>query len=150
MTISNSKKQRIIFVPVILIGSINIVLSSIVYAFIYSQIFNAHPSSRGWVEFFTLISSSIFILSGIGLIAMLKFLQVQNGIKYISVLLYLLIGILPLAVENQFTLLWTGTASTIVLIISQNSNKINNVIFLILNIILLVLNLIWSFLMLGV
>jgi hypothetical protein len=129
-----------------IIAFINIVVSILSYLQIYCVMVDSHVSSKGWAEFFTLISSILFIIGGLSLTTIIN--RITKSKKYIIVSLYLLIGIVPLAVQNYFTLIPTGIFSIIVLRISVSLiAKINDNQSIVLNGILLVLNAAWGLLM---
>lgn len=129
-----------------IIAFINIVISVLSYLQIYCVMVDSDASSKGWAEFFTLISSILFIIGGLSLTTIIN--RITKSKKYIIVSLYLLIGIIPLAVQNYFTLIPTGIFSIIVLRISVSLiAKINDNQSIVLNGILLVLNAAWGLLM---
>jgi hypothetical protein len=99
-------------------------------------------SSKGWAEIFTLISSILFIISGLSLASIIN--AITKFKKYIIVLFYLLIGIVPMTIQNQFMIIPTFVFSIIVMTISISvitKTKAEQLISL--NGLLLVINAIW-------
>ncbi len=91
-------------------------ISILTYLSIYFIMLSSHPSSQGWVEFFTLISSVFFILNGLCLATILS--GMAKPMLYISLTVYFLIGIIPIAIENYFTLIPTTIVSIVIMLVS--------------------------------
>ena len=109
---------------------------------------DSHPSSKGWVEFFTLISSVLFILNGLSLTTILN--SAVKPMLYISLTIYFLIGIIPIAVENYFTLIPTGIVSIVTILVSiKVVTKASGKQSLGINGLLLTLNCVWGGIMIG-
>ena len=109
---------------------------------------DSHPSSKGWVEFFTLISSVLFILNGMSLTTILN--SAVKPMLYISLTIYFLIGIIPIAFENYFTLISTGIVSIVTILVSiKFVTKASGKQSLVINGLILTLNCIWGGLMIG-
>ncbi|MFV5692204.1 hypothetical protein ACM55K_09285 [Flavobacterium sp. LT1R49] len=128
-----------------IIAFITILVSTLSYLQIYNVMIDSHPSSKGLSEFFTLVSSILFIMSGLSLASIIN--KITEFKKYIIVSLYLLIGIIPMAIQNQFMIIPTGVFSIIVMTISISlitKAKIKHLITL--NGLLLVFNAIWGIL----
>jgi len=99
-----------------IIASISILTSLITYLNSYSAMLNSSTSSKGWGEYFTLISSLLFILGGICLTTILK--NTSKPMLYFSLIIYFLIGIIPIAIGNQLTLIPTGIVSIITMLVT--------------------------------
>lgn len=129
-----------------LIAFITILVSTLCYLQIYIVMVDSSPSSKGWAEFFTFVSSILFIINGLSLASIIN--EITGFKKYIILSLYLLIGIIPMAIQNQFSIIPTTVFSIIVMTISISlisKAKIKQLI--ILNGLLLVFNAIWGILM---
>jgi hypothetical protein len=125
-----------------IIAFINILVSTLSYLKIYSLMVDSELSSKGWAEIFTLISSILFIISGLSLASIIN--AITKFKKYIIVLFYLLIGIVPMTIQNQFMIIPTFVFSIIVMTISISvitKTKAEQLISL--NGLLLVINAIW-------
>lgn len=129
-----------------IIAFINIAVSLLSYLQIYCVMVDSTVSSKGWAEYFTLISSILFIVGGLSLTTIIN--ETTKSKKYIIVSFYLLIGIIPLAVQNYFTLIPTVIFSIIVQRVSVLLiSKIDDNQSIVLNGILLILNVAWGLLM---
>jgi hypothetical protein len=126
-----------------IIAFICISISILSYLNIYIIMFNSNSNSKGLAEFFTLISSILFIISVINLASIIN--TITKFKKNIILLIYLLFGILPMTIQNQFMIIPTLVFSIIVINISTsfiNKAKEKQLIFL--NGLLLVFNTIWG------
>lgn len=129
-----------------LIAFITILVSTLCYLQIYIVMVDFSPSSKGWAESFTFISSILFIINGLSLASIIN--EITGFKKYIILSLYLLIGIIPMAIQNQFSIIPTTVFSIIVMTISISlisKAKIKHLITL--NGLLLVFKAIWGILM---
>ena len=130
-------------------ASISIMISILTYLSIFFIMQGSHTSSQGWVEFFTLISSVFFILNGLCLATILN--GMAKPMLYISLTVYFLIGIIPIAIENYFTLIPTTIVSIVIMLVSiKLITKVSRKQSLGTNGLILVLNCIWGWLMIGV
>lgn len=132
-----------------IIALITILISTLSYLKLYNVMVDSHPSSKGWAEFFTLISSVLFIMSGLSLTSIIN--TTTKFKKCIIVSLYLLIGIVPMVIQNQFMIIPTGVLSIIVMSISISlltKAKLKHLI--ILNGLVLIFNAIWGILMIKI
>ena len=106
-------------------------------------------SSRGWAEFFALITSILLILNCLCLTAIIK--DLTKPIFFSVLILYSLIGIVPMAIESYFTLIPLIIASLIIIMVSAklviDATAKQSVVI---NGIVLTLNCIWGFLMIGI
>ncbi|PJJ10238.1 hypothetical protein CLU83_3637 [Flavobacterium sp. 1] len=99
-----------------LIAFITILVSTLCYLQIYIVMVDSSPSSKGLAEYFTFISSILFIINGLSLASIIN--EIAGFKKYIILSLYLLIGIIPMAIQNQFSIIPTTVFSIIVMTIS--------------------------------
>lgn len=122
---------------------VNTTVSTIIYMFMYQVMAKASLSVKGFLEFFTLISALIYILNAFSFGFLIHSLKQMFRVGCLSI--YLLLGIIPLAIDNGFIIIPTGLCSILVLSIyfsvtsqfhSKNRTILNGVLF--------VLNLIWA------
>jgi hypothetical protein len=107
---------------------------------------NSHPSSRGLVEYFTLVSSVLFIVNGLCLATIFK--NKTKTTLSIFLIIYFLIGIIPMLLAGYFNTITTGIISIIILMISLKlitTSSWKKTITL--NVIILTLNCIWGWAM---
>ena len=131
-----------------LISLIGIFVSIITYVTIYSIMLDAHPSAKGFAELFTIMSAVFFIINGLSLTTVLK--KIKKLTRNIVLILYCLIGIIPLSIENYHNAITLGIISIITILISINlmpKASINQSI--IISGVLLVLNSAWGWLIIG-
>lgn len=128
------------------IALLSIILSLITYSRVYFIFLNSSMSSKGFVEFFTVLSSILFISCSFCLTSI-----VNNQAKpkiFLALLIYCLLGVLPLGVINYHTLTPTMLASTVTILISMLSYKTISInTKLIINGTLLVVTSTWCYLM---
>ncbi len=144
-------KKRIIKPSIFLciVAIINILISAYIYFELYFSMLNSSFGSKGIAEFFTVIGALIFITSCISLASIL--LSVTQVKRSIILSIYPLLGIVPLAIENIFTLVITGVYSFIILAFTFSTLvqfKVENL--LILNCIFFLLVIIWGMFIKGV
>jgi len=109
---------------------------------------DAHPSAKGFAELFTIMSAVFFIINGLSLTTVLK--KIKKLTRNIVLILYCLIGIIPLSIENYHNAITLGIISIITILISINlmpKASINQSI--IISGVLLVLNSAWGWLIIG-
>ena len=129
-----------------IIASICITISILIYLKFYVAMANSHPSSRGLVEYFTLVSSVLFIVNGLCLATIFK--NKTKTTLSIFLIIYFLIGIIPMLLAGYFNTITTGIISIIILMISLKlitTSSWKKTITL--NVIILTLNCIWGWAM---
>ncbi len=126
-----------------IIATLNILISTFSYLKIYSIMVNSESSSKGWAEIFTLTSSIFFIISELSLVSIIN--SITKFKKYLIVLFYLLVGIIPMTIQNQLMIIPTLVFSIIIMTISNSFiSKAKDKQLISLNGILLVINTIWG------
>ena len=131
--------------------NITIIITSICLALLtyyngYNAMFDAHPSSRGFAEFFVLISSIIVLINGISLFSIIS--KLKRWAKITILALFTLLTIIPMSMQNIRLILPTLILSTVVVLIGAFSHrKIELKHIDILNVFILITTVIWSLLM---